>query len=100
MRWLKTASNPREILERFDQVGFTGGSRKAYYFARALQKATMILVSDKLSKKELGEMFLLGAHFIREALEMAKDRITGSPSISVLPCAPGLILEVENKHGG
>jgi len=43
-------------------------------------------------------MFLLGAHSIEEALEMAKDRIGGSPSISILPYAPGLILEIENNQ--
>jgi nickel-dependent lactate racemase len=97
-QWLKTASRPQDIIERFNQIGFTGGSRKAYYFARALQKADIILVSDKLSKQDLKGMLLLGANSIKEALEIAKDRIGGFPSISILPYAPGLILEIKNTH--
>jgi nickel-dependent lactate racemase len=97
-QWLKTASRPQDIIERFNQIGFTGGSRKAYYFARALQKADIILVSDKLSKQDLKGMLLLGANSIKEALKIAKDRIGGSPSISILPYAPGLILEIKNTH--
>jgi nickel-dependent lactate racemase len=97
-RWLKTASSPQDIIEKFKQVGFTGGSRKAYYFARALQKASIVLVSDRLSKKDLEGMFLWSANSIEEALEIAKDRIGGSPSISILPYAPGLLLEIQNTQ--
>jgi len=97
-QWLTTASHPQDIIERFNQIGFTGGSRKAYYFARALQKADIILVSEKLSKRELKGMLLMGANSIEEALEIAKDKIGGSPSISILPSAPGLILEIGNSH--
>jgi len=97
-QWLTTASHPQDIIERFNQIGFTGGSRKAYYFARALQKADIILVSDKFSKKDLKGMFLWGANSIEEALAIAKDKTGGSPSISILPSASGLILEIGNSH--
>jgi hypothetical protein len=43
-------------------------------------------------------MLLLGANSIKEALKIAKDRIGGFPSISILPYAPGLILEIKNTH--
>jgi nickel-dependent lactate racemase len=97
-QWLRAASSPQDIIERFNQVGFTGGSRKAYYFARALQKTSLILVSDRLSKKDLKGMLLLGANSVEEALEIAKDRIGGSPSISILPYAAGLLLEIQNTQ--
>lgn len=92
--WLKAASSPQEIIERFNQLGFTGGSRKAYYFARALQKVHLIVVSDRLSKDTLKGMLLTGAGSVKEGLEMARERIAGSPFISVLPSAPGLIVDV------
>lgn len=90
-KWLAEACSPEEVVERYRREGFTIGGNKACMVARALTKARIIIVSDKLSSEELESMHLESACAIDEALARIDPEGSSSPSILVVPKAVTMI---------
>jgi len=91
-QWLKEAATPEEVIDRFRLEGFNTGNNKAFMYARALTKGRVIIVSENVDPKELGEMMLDWAPDLQTAL----DRVIAEKTpekIIVLPKAVNLIPE-------
>jgi nickel-dependent lactate racemase len=88
--WLAEACRPEEVIERYRREGFTVGGNKACMVARALTRARIIVVSDKLSHEELKSMHLEGARNLDEAFSRATSK-GGSPHILIVPKAVTMI---------
>jgi nickel-dependent lactate racemase len=69
--WMDAASCPQDVVERFIREGYSIGTSKAWMYSRCLIKADLIVVSDSLDEKILGEMFTKKASSVEEAIEMA-----------------------------
>jgi lactate racemase len=94
--WMVAAKKPEDVIERFRREGYSVGNNKAFMFARALTKAHVIIVSEKLREEELQAMMLDGADSLEEALEKAKSR-GDLESILVMPKAVSMIPIVEKS---
>lgn len=90
-RWLREASTPDEVIERFNREGFAEGSSKAWMFARALKRFNIIFVTQGIPAKDLRSMFLGHADTIGLALDMAKSRLGRTASVAVLPYGSDVI---------
>jgi len=95
--WMKQATSPYEVIERFKKEGFTIGSAKAFMFARALTKHKIFVVTENMSYKELREMFLLKFNHIQDALSKALNIMGENSRVTVLPNGNNLI---PKKGGG
>jgi lactate racemase len=92
--WMVEAATPEEVIARFRREGYTVGNNKAFMFARALTKARVIVVSEKLTCEELQAMMLDGAASLEEAL--AKACAQGAvANILVMPKAVSMIPVVQ-----
>ncbi len=69
--WMDAASCPQDVVERFIREGYSIGTSKAWMYSRCLIKADLIVVSDSLDERTLGEMFTKKASSVEEAIEMA-----------------------------
>lgn len=84
-RWLKEASHPAEVIERFEKEGWTEASSKAYMFARAMERFKIIVVSDRLKTETLRPIFLDHASSVEEAIEKALLDMGRTAKICILP---------------
>ncbi len=89
--WMKAASNPLEVVERFRKEGYSVGSNKAFMFSRALLKCKIIVVTDKMPEKELKTLFLQKATSLEEAYVKACKIIGKEGETIVLPNASTII---------
>ena len=89
--WLRQASRPEEVIERFEREAFTEGAMKAYFFARALQRAKLSVVSDGLSCEQMREISIVKSGSLEEAVNAALDLTGPDAGILVLNHADELI---------
>ena len=92
--WMTEAESPQEVIDRFKREGFDVGSNKAFMFARALTKGRVIIVSDKLDRKELAGMMLEWAIDLETALRMAGQN-KKIENIIILPNAVNIIPKIK-----
>lgn len=81
---------PREVVESFAAREFVIGPHKAYLWARTLDKARTIIVSDQISSTLAKTLMVEVASSLQEALDMALPNYT-SPKVAVLPNASSMI---------
>jgi len=89
--WLEVASNPDDVMERFEKEGYSRGSSKAYLYARALKKAQVIIVTNNLSGESLNKIFLQKAQSVEEAVEKALKKMGRESKIIILKNATDMI---------
>ena len=86
--WLKKASTPRQVIERFMQTGFTPDqSSKAFMCARGLDKHTVILSCGGICREDVENMFFKYASNPQTAVDMALESKGPNCSVLVLPFA-------------
>jgi nickel-dependent lactate racemase len=96
-QWMSEAGDAREVIARFEKEGYSIGSNKAFLFARALLKGKVIVVSEKLSARELEEMHLEWAPSLQAAVDKAIEKKSGRPNrIIVMPRAVSVIPKIVN----
>ena len=89
-QWMREASSPEEIIQRFRKEGYNVGSNKAFMYARALSKGRVIVVTNAALEHELDGMMLEYA----PSLQAAVDRVLAESTpkhITVLPRAVNMI---------
>lgn len=100
MDWMRAASCPEDIVERFRREGFDVGSNKAFMYARALIKGNIILVSEGLTEEQAHSVMMDWA----PDLQTAVDRVMKEQKprkITVVPRAVNIIPRViENSICG
>ncbi|MCC8028021.1 MAG: nickel-dependent lactate racemase [Clostridium sp.] len=69
--WMVQCPTVQSIIDRYAEEGFNVGNNKAFNYARALKKGRVIIVTDKISAKELADAKLESASSLQEALEMS-----------------------------
>jgi len=95
--WLKNAKTPREVIERFKKEGFTPeASIKAFFYARALVKYKVIVVTKGVSQEELRNMFLIPALDIQEAIKKAINFMGKDAKFIFIPHGSDIIPEINS----
>lgn len=89
--WLASAACPEDVVERFRVEGYDVGTSKAYMYARCLLKAEVIVVSDCLDDKTLGQMFSRKARDLDAAIGMALEKQGRGARVLVLRNASDMI---------
>jgi len=94
--WMLSAKNPKEIIDRFLEEGYTlTGSHKAFLFARALVNKKIIVVTENIEEDVLNKMFMERATSLEEAISMALEYCGSHSKIYCLPKAINLIPIIE-----
>lgn len=88
-QWLKEASSPQELIERFER-GYVLGGHKGYVLAQLVKKYQVILVSE-LSKLDTSHLFMNYQPNLPAALNYVAQKHTPHYQAWVIPHA-GLIL--------
>lgn len=89
-RWMVECPTIQSIIDRYAKEGFNVGNNKAFNYARALKKGRVIIVTDKISKKQLAEAKLESAATLQEAIEMSLAK-RPAKTVTVLPQAANII---------
>lgn len=93
MDWMREASCPEDIVERFRREGFGIGSNKAFMYARALLKGKIILVSEGLTEEQAHSVMMDWAPDLQTAVDrVMKER--KPKKITVVPRAVNIIPRV------
>jgi nickel-dependent lactate racemase len=87
-------TSPRDVIDEFNRRGYEPGLSKAFMYARALEKAEIIVVTKRISDAELAKAYTKRADSIDEALKMAKDRLGDDAQVAVLPHATEVVPRV------
>ncbi len=91
-KWLIEAVNPKDVIERFKKEGYTGeASGKAFMFARGLIKHKIIIVSDKLKKDKLKEIFVEHCNSIEKAYKIAVNDNPNNKDYYIVPFANDIL---------
>ena len=95
--WLKNAKTPGEVIERFKKEGFTPeASIKAFFYARALVKYKVIVVTKGVLPEELRNMFLMPALNIQEAIKGAINIMGKNSKFIFIPHGDDIIPEINS----
>lgn len=94
--WLKGATSPHDVIERFKREGFTREhSSKAFMCARALAKHPVVVSCVGIGRQDLEAMFFRYAPSPQEAIDRAVEMKGNDPSVLVLPyavdCVPKIV---------
>jgi len=89
--WLDEASNIEKVIERFKSEGFSESSNKAFLYARALEKAEIIIVTKNISAKILNNIFLKRTNTVEEAVQEALLKHEKDCKIALIQNAPEII---------
>ncbi|HZK83857.1 MAG TPA: nickel-dependent lactate racemase [Desulfosporosinus sp.] len=81
---------PREVVESIVSKEFVIGPHKAYLWARTLEKARTIIVSDQIAPTLAKTLMVEVASSLQEALDISLPNYT-SPIVAVLPNASSII---------
>jgi nickel-dependent lactate racemase len=90
-RFFERTTSARDVIDEFNRRGYEPGLSKAFMYARALERAEIIVVTDKMSDAELAKIYTRRANSIDDALEMGKSRIGGTAKIAVMPHATEIV---------
>jgi len=90
--WLKDAKTPEEVIERYKREGYTKeASAKAFMYARAIVKHTLILVCSGVSSDTLQQMFIVPSPSVESAIQKALEIRGKDASFVVIPHASDII---------
>jgi len=98
LEWMLEAKEPKEVIDRFIEEGYSIGSNKAFMFARALSKNKIIVVTDNISEEILNKMFMEKASSLDEAVNTALKYCGKDSKIYCLPKAINIIPKVEDNN--
>jgi len=90
-KFFERTTSARDVIDEFNRRGYEPGLSKAFMYARALERAEIIVVTDKMSDAELAKIYTRRANSIDDALEMGKSRIGGTAKIAVMPHATEIV---------
>jgi len=96
-RFFEGTTSPRDVIDAFNKRGYEPGLSKAFMYARALEKAEIIVVTKKISDAELAKVYTKRSDSLKQALEMAKVRLGSSAQVAVLPHATEVVPRVVKK---
>lgn len=89
---LSNAKSPQEVIELFEQFGYTPDAvSKAYMWARATQSFKISIACSKISQNDLESMFFEGFNTLDEAIEVAVQRYGEEATFLVIPHASDII---------
>ncbi len=74
---MNLGDTPEKVLEEFAKLPFRVGAHKAFLWAQSLSKAEVIIVSDGITEEEAKTLQVKKAKDLTQALEMAKEKISG-----------------------
>ncbi|MDI3533259.1 MAG: lactate racemase [Synergistaceae bacterium] len=95
--WLKSAKEPKDVIDRFKKEGFTPeSSSKALYYARALSNFKVIVVTKVISDKDLKEMFFTPIPDIQQAIEESMKIMGQDAEFIFIPHGSDIIPELES----
>jgi nickel-dependent lactate racemase len=93
---LKQADTPYAVIERFEKEGFNDGELgKAFMFARAVHRHTVIVSCSGIGAKDLEDIFCRGAISPQDALEQALAIKGKEASVLVVPYAVDCLLRIK-----
>ena len=95
-REMSLYKTPREVVESIASKEFIIGPHKAYLWARTLEKARTIIVSDHISPALAKTLMVEVACSLQEALEMALPNYN-LPIVAVLPNASSMIPLIDHS---
>ncbi|MET3506693.1 nickel-dependent lactate racemase [Halalkalibacter oceani] len=94
-KWLVEASDPQEVIDTFERVGFTPDhSSKAFMLARALKNHHVILVDPQIDPALVEDMFFIYASTLEEALNKGYHIMGDAAETLFIPHAIDCIPEV------
>ena len=96
-RFFENTASPAEVIEKFNRRGYEPGLSKAFMYARALENAEIIIVSDKITDAELTKVYTKRASSIDRAFEMAKNRLGQVDQIVVMPHATEIVPRIKQE---
>jgi len=88
---IKGTSSPEEILARIKELEPIYDQWQAQILARVLEKAKIIVVTRNLDRKTLGDLQLMRAKTLEEALEIAYGIVGKKAEITAIPEGPYII---------
>jgi len=95
--WLKSAKEPKDVIDRFKKEGFTPeSSSKALYYARALSNFKVIVATRGVSDKDLKEMFFIPISDIQQAIEESIKIMGQDAEFIFIPHGSDIIPELES----
>ncbi|KLU60554.1 hypothetical protein CEB3_c29370 [Peptococcaceae bacterium CEB3] len=83
--------SPQEVIEAFRTKKFAIGPHKAFLWSKALTKAQVLLVSQRVSSDLAQRLMIKVSSSLQEVVDQALQDYPGSPSIAVLPNASSVI---------
>ncbi len=72
--YMAAASRPLDVIDRFRREEYSEGSSKAWMYARCVNRAELILVTQSIDDETLRRMFTRRADTVEQALAMALAR--------------------------
>jgi nickel-dependent lactate racemase len=69
--YMATAGRPQDVIDRFKREGYTEGSSKAWMYARCVNRAELILVTQSIDDETLRRMFTTRADTVEQAIAAA-----------------------------
>ena len=69
--YMATASRPQDVIDRFKREEYSEGSSKAWMYARCVNRAELILVTQSIDDETLRRMFTKRADSVEQAIAMA-----------------------------
>lgn len=94
-KWLAEAERPVEVIERFKKEGYHESSNKAYLYARALNKAEIVVVTPNFNDELMESMFLKRAETLEDAFSYAEHKLGKDCTVAILENTPELIPVIE-----
>lgn len=89
---LRDAADPREVIIRFRETGYTPDAlSKAYMWARALEHYHITLMGSSIPRKEQKAMFFEPWESMEAVIAASLDRYGQNASFLVVPCASEII---------
>jgi len=90
-RFFERTTSPRDVIDEFNRRGYEPGLSKAFMYARALERAELVIVTKSMNDAELAKVYTRRADSVEKALEMATKKLTGGASIAVMPYATEVV---------
>lgn len=92
-RWMRSASSPKEVVDKFRNSKFTIGAHKAYLFSKSLIKADVNLVSEKLySNPYLSSVLKVSIYRnIQDSIDEVFKNYDTNCNVIIIPKASGIV---------
>ena len=88
---MRLDNTPQEVIERFGRTPFKMGAHKAFLWARSLDKARTILVTEGIDDEMAKVMMVEKANSLEEALAIAEKHLPSGYTTAIMPKASSTI---------